>query len=131
MPSELQLIRLGRLSTIISMLSSVLFLISADKSEQIQLCKIHGETPPQSNPSPAEIVLAALLIGILSNYISYQIAKTRLDALEKESHTSDKEIPLQPNVLIVTGILLAIIGGILSSTGALQKIQQEETIILI
>lgn len=131
MPSELQLIRIGRLGTIISILSSILFLISADESEQIQLCKDYGKTPPEFHPTPAEIVFAGILIGTLSSYISYEVAKARLEQLKKESHANVKQVSLEPNIFIVNGILLSVVGGILSSIGVFQKIKQEQNIVII
>lgn len=121
MPSELQLIRTGRLGTIISMLSSILFLIAANESEQIEICKSYGKTPPKFDPTPVEIVFTALLIGTLSNYVSYQVARTRLKQLKIKSETNSSQVSLEANVFIVYGILLSIIGGILSSIGVFQK----------
>jgi uncharacterized membrane protein YidH (DUF202 family) len=143
---DLELLRKETTATFISILASVIVLISIQKSRQVIFNRIAQENQQQGNqqtqqnqqqqsnsskPTPSEITLLALFVGLVSNLIYTKIAFIRFDEISSQIQAGTTNRTTTPNINIIVGFLIIIIGSLLKITGAIQRINEDAQVTIL
>lgn len=130
MSTEAFLLNYGKISSYISIVASVLFIISTNESLEIEAFKAKDETPPEFKPTPAEVSTLAFFIAIFNNIINYQIAILRYEQLKNDKQQGDSKIDLNPNIKFIVASTLALIAAAIAFIAAKEKLASDVQVII-
>lgn len=127
MPTTLDLINLEKIASIIFIISSFLSLFSAFKAEQVEVEKQQGiQTSPGSSTAVTQstkLGLDATKTAVLAYIIFFVVAVLRKNQLEQEIQAGTTSTSTIPNIFIITGFFIAILGGILRVPAIEQRLK--------
>lgn len=129
-PTEVDLLNLGKISSVIAIAASILFLLSANESLAIEYAKIRQEPPPEFKIPPSEVSVAAFFISFINCLISYKISVARYEQLIEKQAQGDTTVNITPNIKFVIAAGLSLISAALAYVAAQEKLKAEAQIII-
>lgn len=123
MPSTLDLINAEKLAAVIFIISSFQALFSAFEAEKSELEK-DEKMKVSEGVLATRLGLASTNTGILGYLIFLIVAILRKNQLEEEIRAGTKKTTTTPNIFIISGLIVAIIGGIMRLPGIQQRLQE-------
>ena len=128
--NEIDLIKLGVLSTLLSLSGSFTFLESANKAQNVEYAHLQGIEPPVIHPTSSELVVIGAVLGLFGNIIFAPISYIRLKQREQAIINGTDTNPLDPNINILIGAVLGLVGSVFLTVGAVQRQQQDRITII-
>ncbi|MDT8719406.1 hypothetical protein IAI10_22390 [Clostridium sp. 19966] len=130
MPTEIDLLKIGRISSTISIIISLIFIYSTNESLQIEYARAKDETPPVFKPTPAQISTVAFFMAIFTNMINYKISVARYEQIREKQEQGDTTINISPNIKFILATGLALTGAALAYIAAKEKLESDVQIII-
>lgn len=130
MPTEIDLLKIGRLSSILSIIISLIFIYSTDESLQIEYAKAKDETPPVFKPTPAQISTAAFFMAIFTNLLNYKISVARYEQIKLQQEQGTTTVSIVPNIKFILATGLSLTGAALAYIAAKEKLESDVQVII-
>lgn len=136
MPTTLDLINSEKIAATIFIIASFQALGSAFEAERAELEKQQGATAQPSSSTTAtvnssQLALDSTLTGTLGFLIYLIVAIVRKSQLEEEIKAGTSKVSIIPNIFIISGFIVSIIGNIMRVPAIKQRLEEaQEPVIL-
>lgn len=135
MPTTFDLINLEKLAAIIFIISSLQALSSSFKAEQAELEKQQG-TQVSSGTSTAsaesnKLALDSTWTAIAAYIIYLVVAIIRKNQVEQQIQSGTTNISITPNILLVTGFIVSLIGPIIRIPAIQQRLAEAQVPVIL
>lgn len=128
MPTTLELITFEKIASIIFIISSFQSLFSAFKAEQAEVERQQGiQASPGSTTTATQstkLGLDATKSAVLAYIIFFIVAILRKNQLEQEKQAGTTNISTIPNIYIIIGFLISILGAMVRVPAIEQRLEE-------
>lgn len=134
MPTTLDLINSEKFASLIFIISSCLSLVSACEAERYELEKqlgIPSSDIKTSAASSTKFGLDSTLTALLAYLIFIIVAVIRKNQLEQQISSGSTKTSTLPNVLIISGFIVSIIGNIIRIPAILQRLEEAQRPVIL
>lgn len=120
---DLELIQIQITGSIIGLLTYIVSIISANQSRQIILQRATG-MQSSNTLHPEQLAALSSFLSLLKDIILGNVAFVRLKELEDSIKSGTSKLSITPDVNIVTGYSLDVLGNFIKLLGNLQKVNE-------
>lgn len=135
MPTTLELINFEKLAAIIFIISSFQALSSSFKAEQAELEKQQG-TEVSSGMSTAtaesnKLALDSTWLAVIAYLIYLIVSILRKNQIEQKIQSGTTNMSIIPNIIIVTGFIVSVLGGIIRIPAIQQRLAEAQVPVIL
>jgi hypothetical protein len=135
LPTTLDLINSEKLAAVLFIISGFWGLGSAFKAEQSELEKQQATvTSSVANNSTVEanqLALQSTLAGTIAYIIYLTVAIFRKEQVEQEIQSGTTDISLTPNILLIVGFVLALLGSFIRIPAIKQRLDESQIAVVL
>lgn len=134
MPTNLELIKYEQLANTSFIISTLYAFASGNQAAEHEIEKLQ-DTPPSGSTSAAvnsaQYALFSTLFSVASYIIYVAVAILRKSNVEQEIQTGATNISITPNIIIILGFTISLLGTIIRIPAIQQRIREAHGVVIL
>lgn len=134
MPTNLELIKYEQLANTLFIIATLFAFASGNQATQHEIEK-QQDTPPSGSTATAvnsaQYALYSTLLSVASYVIYVIIATLRKSNLEQEIQAGTTSISLTPNIIIILGFTISLLGTLIRIPALQQRIREAHGVVIL